>query len=555
MTGTSISRTGARVLVDQLKVHGADKVFCVPGESYLSVLDAFHDVDSIQLVVTRHEAGACNMADAYGKLTGKPGICFVTRGPGATHASIGVHTAMQDSTPLILFIGQVQRSSFEKEAFQEIDYRQMFGTMAKWVVQIDDAHRIPEFVARAFHTATSGRPGPVVIALPEDMLLDEVSVEDTPPYAVTQAYPSPNQLNQFETLLNQAQSPLVIAGGSTWTVEATQLLQQFAMRHHLPVCSAFRSQDYFDNNHPLYAGHVGLAINPKLAERVREADLLIVLGDRLSEATSGTYSLVTSPVPRQKLIHVHPDALEIGRVFQPTLGIVSGMMQCMEALVTLPASSAQGTWTEWTGKARQDYESHIFPGSLSSGVDLAQAIIALREVLPDDAIVCNGAGNYTAWLHRYFKYRGYRTQLAPVNGAMGYGVPAAVAAKVVHPERVVVAVAGDGCFMMSAQELATARLYNLNPIFIVVNNGIFGTIRMHQERDYPGRVIGTTLANPDFVTLAESYGAYAERVETNEAFRPALERALKQSVASVIELVTDRNVISPSTTIQALRGG
>ncbi|QIM48719.1 thiamine pyrophosphate-binding protein [Pusillimonas sp. DMV24BSW_D] len=555
MTGTSISRTGARVLVDQLKVHGADKVFCVPGESYLSVLDAFHDVDSIQLVVTRHEAGACNMADAYGKLTGKPGICFVTRGPGATHASIGVHTAMQDSTPLILFIGQVQRSSFEKEAFQEIDYRQMFGAMAKWVVQIDDADRIPEFVARAFHTATSGRPGPVVIALPEDMLLDEVSVEDTPPYAVTQAYPSPNQLNQFETLLNQAQRPLVIAGGSTWTFEATQLLEQFAMRHHLPVCSAFRSQDYFDNNHPLYAGHVGLAINPKLAERVREADLLIVLGDRLSEATSGTYSLVTSPVPRQKLIHVHPDALEIGRVFQPTLGIVSGMMQCMEALVTLPASSAQGAWTEWAGKARQDYESHIFPGSISSGVDLAQAIIALREVLPDDAIVCNGAGNYTAWLHRYFKYRGYRTQLAPVNGAMGYGVPAAVAAKVVHPERVVVAVAGDGCFMMSAQELATARLYNLNPIFIVVNNGIFGTIRMHQERDYPGRVIGTTLANPDFVTLAESYGAYAERVETNEAFRPALERALKQSVASVIELVTDPNMISPSTTIQTLRGG
>ena len=304
----------------------------------------------------------------------------------------------------------------------------MFGAMAKWVVQIDDADRIPEFVARAFHTATSGRPGPVVIALPEDMLLDEVSVEDTPPYVVTQAYPSPNQLNQFETLLSQAQRPLVIAGGSTWTFEATQLLQQFAMCHHLPVCSAFRSQDYFDNNHPLYAGHVGLAINPKLAERVREADLLIVLGDRLSEATSGTYSLVTSPVPRQKLIHVHPDALEIGRVFQPTLGIVSGMMQCMEALVTLPASSAQGAWTEWAGKARQDYESHIFPGSLSSGVDLAQAITALREVLPEDAIVCNGAGNYTAWLHRYFKYRGYRTQLAPVNGAMGYGVPAAVAA-------------------------------------------------------------------------------------------------------------------------------
>ncbi len=554
MAGATKPRTGACVLVDQLKVHGADKVFCVPGESYLSVLDAFHDVDSIQLVVTRHEAGACNMADAYGKLTGKPGICFVTRGPGATHASIGVHTAMQDSTPLILFIGQVQRSSFEKEAFQEIDYRQMFGTMAKWVVQIDDARRIPEFVARAFHTATSGRPGPVVIALPEDMLLDEVVVQDTSPYEVTQAYPSPNQMTEFEAQLNQAQKPLVIAGGGTWSVDATRLLQQFAEKHHLPICSAFRSQDYFDNAHPLYVGHVGLAINPKLAQRVREADLLIVLGDRLSEATSGTYSLITSPVPRQKLIHVHPDALEIGKVFQPALGIVSGMTECMNALVALPPSPARETWTEWVNSARHDYESHLLPNPLSSGLDLAQVITTLRDVLPEDAIVCNGAGNYTAWLHRYFKYRCYRTQLAPVNGAMGYGVPAAVAAKVVHPDRVVVAVAGDGCFMMSAQELATARLYNLNPVFIVVNNGIFGTIRMHQERDYPGRVVGTTLANPDFVALAKSYGAYAERVETIAAFRPALERALNQSVASVIELVTDPEVISPTSTIKALRG-
>ena len=546
---------GAQVLVDQLVVHGTDTVFCVPGESYLSVLNAFYDAHSIQLIVTRHEAGACNMADAYGKLTGKPGICFVTRGPGASHASIGVHTAMQDSTPLVLFIGQVQRNSVEREAFQEIDYRQMFGAIAKWVVQIDDAHRIPEFVARAFRTATSGRPGPVVIALPEDMLLDEVSIEDTPRYEVTQAYPSPSQLEQFGVLLAQAKRPLVIVGGSTWSFEATQLLEQFATCHNLPVCSAFRSQDYFDNKHPLYAGHVGLAINPKLATRVREADLLIVLGDRLSEATSDTYRLVASPVPNQRLIHVHPDALEIGKVFQPTLGIASGMWQCLQAVASLPACTAQSNWEEWVNGARQDYEAHVRPTPSQQRIDLAQVINTLRQVLPNDAIICNGAGNYTAWLHRYFMYRCYRTQLAPVNGAMGYSVPAAVAAKVVHPGRVVVAVAGDGCFMMSAQELATARLYNLNPVFIVVNNGIFGTIRMHQERDYPGRVVGTTLANPDFVALAKSYGAHAERVEAIDDFRPALERALRQPVASVIEVVTDPEVISPTTTIKALRAG
>lgn len=555
MTNISKFRTGAQILVDQLIVQGADKFFCVPGESYLAVLDALHDVDAIELIVARHEAGACNMAEAYGKLTGKPGICFVTRGPGATHASIGVHTAMQDSTPLILFIGQVRRDAFEKEAFQEIDYRQMFGSLAKWVTQIEDASRIPELVARAYHTACSGRPGPVVIALPEDMLVDEVSVSDARRFKATQAWPSPNDLQRVRTMLERAEKPLIIAGGSTWSNESMKQLEQFATRVNIPVCTAFRRQDHFDNTHPMYAGHVGLAINPKLAERVRQASLLLVLGDRLSEATSGGYSLIESPSPKQELIHVHPDALEIGKVYQPALGIVSGMSEFMQALSELAELPLQPEWREWAKSAHQEHVAHTEPGEASGrGLDLARVVQILRDTLPDDAIVCNGAGNYTAWLHRYFAYRQYGTQLAPMNGAMGYGVPAAVAAKVVHPNRTVVAISGDGCFMMSSQELATARLYNLNPIFIIVNNGIFGTIRMHQEAAYPRRVIGTVLSNPDFVAMARSYGAHAERVDSIELFHPALARALNQSVMSVIELMTDPERISPNSTINSLRG-
>jgi len=555
MTTMSKSRTGAQTLVDQLLVQGADKVFCVPGESYLAVLDAFHDADDIELIVTRHEAGACNMAEAYGKLTGKPGICFVTRGPGATHASIGVHTAMQDSTPLILFIGQVRRDASEKEAFQEIDYRQMFGSLAKWVTQVEDAGRIPEIVARAFHTACSGRPGPVVIALPEDMLVDEVTVSDARCIEVTQAWPSPGDLQRLGLMLKRAEKPLIIVGGSTWSGDSMKQLERFAVRMNIPVCTAFRRQDHFNNTHPMYAGHVGLAINPKLAERVREASLLLVLGDRLSEATSGGYSLIESPNPKQQLVHVHPDALEIGKVYQPALGIVSGMSEFMQALSGYEELSPRPEWGEWAKNAHQEYVAHSQPGEESGpGLDLARVIQILCETLPEDAIVCNGAGNYTAWLHRYFTYRRYGTQLAPINGAMGYGVPAAVAAKVIYPNRAVVAVSGDGCFMMSSQELATARLYNLNPIFIVVNNGIFGTIRMHQEAAYPERVIGTALSNPDFVMMAQSYGAHAERVDSTELFRPALIRALSQPAMSVIELMTDPERISPNATINSLRG-
>jgi acetolactate synthase-1/2/3 large subunit len=545
-------RTGAEVLVDQLRIHGTDTVFCVPGESYLAVLDALHDRSDIKLIVSRHEAGACNMADAYGRLTSHPGICFVTRGPGATHASIGCHTALQDSTPMILFIGQAKRSSLEKEAFQEIDYRKMFEPLAKWVVQIESADRIPELLGRAFRVATSGRPGPVVVSLPEDMLVDEVEVEDLAPYVASQAWPAPSDLAQLKTLIERAQRPLLMVGGSTWDQEATRALMQFARQSKLPVCSAFRCQDLFDNRDPHYVGHVGIGIDAALAARVRDADLLIVLGDRMSEATSSGYTLIESPVPKQKLIHVHPDPLEIGRVFEPVLGIVSGMRNIAQCLNGLDIGPRQ-EWAEWANGARQEYLQTKVGTHADSALDLCAVFKTLRDALPDDAIVTNGAGNYTAWLHRYFDYRTYRTQLAPANGAMGYGVPAAIAAKVVHPERKVIAVAGDGCFMMSSNEIATAMLYGLDPVFLVVNNGMFGTIRMHQELAYPGRVTGTSLHNPDFVAYAQSFGAHAERVTSTEQFGPALQRALAAGKAALIELVTDAERISPKATIEGLR--
>lgn len=552
MTSLHPKRNGAKILVDQLRIHGVDTAFCVPGESYLAVLNALHDRQDIRLIVTRHEAGACNMADAYGKLTSRPGICFVTRGPGATHASIGVHTAMQDATPMILFIGQAKRDSLEKEAFQEIEYRKMFEPLAKWVVQIESAARIPEFIGRAFRVATSGRPGPVVVSLPEDMLDDEVAVADLARYVPTQSSPSAADMTRLAELLRQSEQPLVVVGGSTWNFEATQAMMQFARKSGLPVASAFRCQDLFDNHHPHYVGHVGLAIDAALATRVRNADLLLVLGDRLSEATSAGYTLIESPTPKQKLIHIHPDPHEIGRVFEPVLGIASDMRNMAHSLAAMEIEP-RPQWSELTAVARKEYlrtKEGTHPDSL---VDLCMVFKTLREMLPEDAIVTNGAGNYTAWLHRFFDYRRYRTQLAPANGAMGYGVPAAIAAKVVHPERKVVAVAGDGCFMMSAHEIATAMLHNLDPIFIVVNNGMFGTIRMHQEQAYPGRVMATTLHNPDFVAFARSFGAHAERVTSTAQFGPALKAALSAGKAALIEVVTDAEVISPKATISGLR--
>lgn len=545
-------RTGAQILVDQIVLHGADRAYCVPGESYLAVLDALHDQDAFSLVVARHEAGACNMAEAYGKLTGRPGLCFVTRGPGATHASIGVHTAMQDSTPVIVFVGQARRDMLEREAFQELDYRAVFGSMAKWVVQLEDAARIPELVARAFRVATSGRPGPVVIAMPEDVLTSVVAVDDAQPYEPAQAAPSPAAMSQLQALLQAAQRPLMIVGGSTWDAASAASVSDWALTASIPVVSAFRRQDLVDNRNAHYAGHLGIGADPALLQRVAEADLLLVLGDRLAEATSQGYTAIRSPMPRQRLVHVHPDACEIGRVFSPALGITSGMREFADALQGQRLAPAAG-WQAWTQACRKEFEAVHARTNPQEAVDLWQVVATLSELLPDDAIVTNGAGNYAGWLHARYVYRGYGTQLAPANGAMGYGIPAAVAAKHLHPQRTVVAVAGDGCFMMSAQELATAALHQLPIVVVVVNNGVFGTIRMHQEMHYPRRVSGTSLANPDFQLFGQSFGAHVEKVDTTVGFASALERALASGRTALIEVVCNPERISARTTITELR--
>lgn len=545
-------RTGAQVLVDQILIHGGDRAYCVPGESYLAVLDALFDHREFKLVVARHEAGACNMAEAYGKLTGKPGLCFVTRGPGATHASIAVHTAMQDSTPLILFVGQARREMLEREAFQELDYRAVFGSMAKWVVQLEDPARIPELMARAFRVATSGRPGPVVIAMPEDVLSGRVMVADAPAYQVSQAAPAPADLERFQSALASAERPLIVMGGSTWSEDSARAVSDWAAASGIPVVCAFRRQDLIDNRLPHYAGHLGIGADTKLVARVGLADVLVVLGDRVAEATSQGYTAVRSPVPRQRLIHVHPDPCEIGRVYSPELGIVSGMENFSRSLHHVHVA-AQPAWRSWLTDMRCEFLDIHARRDPDSAVDLWSVIGTLSDVLPDDAIVTNGAGNYAAWLHARYSYRRFGTQLAPANGAMGYGIPAAVAAKHLYPERTVVAVAGDGCFMMSAQELATAALHRLPIVIIVVNNGVFGTIRMHQEMHYPGRVSGTSVANPDFQMFAQSFGAHVEKVESTAQFAGALERAMASGRLSLIELVCNPERISPRSTITQLR--
>jgi len=546
-----LPRTGGRILVDALRINGVDTVYCVPGESYLPVLDALHDVASIRTYVTRHEGAASNMADAYGKLTGRPGICFVTRGPGATHASIGVHTASQDSTPMILFIGQVDTGFAEREAFQEVDYRQMFGGIAKWVTEIQDLTRIPEVLAHAFSVATSGRPGPVVVALPEDVLFASGVAQDAPPSRTAQSAPTAADMDAFRALLAQARRPLMVVGGTGWDSQACANLQAFAQANDIPVAAAFRRQDLFDNCAPNYIGQIGLGISPKLAEYVREADLVIAVGTRLSEVTSGGYTLVQSPVPKQTLVHVHADANELGRVYQATLPINSGMRNFAQALAALPAVDVQ--WRPWTRTARESYMAHstaTVPEIVPNGVDLSQVVAHLSEVLPADSIIANGAGNYTVWVHRFYRYRQSATEMAPTSGAMGYGRPAAIAAKLQHPEREVVCFAGDGCFMMYPQELATAMQYGAAMIVIVVNNGMLGTIRMHQEREYPGRISSTDLRNPDFVALARSFGAYGETVERSEDFPAAFARARAAGVAAVLELRTDPRQITPTARLE-----
>jgi len=544
-------RSGGQIPVDALRIHGADHAFCVPGESYLAVLDALVDAP-IALTVCRQEGGAAMMADAYGKLTGRPGICLVTRGPGATNASAGVHVAHQDSTPMILLIGQVARGTTEREAFQEIDFRRMYGPLCKWVAQIDQAERIPEFMARAFRTATSGRPGPVVLALPEDMLTERVDATDTRPYEPARPYPDPDAMQRLRGELESAQRPLVIAGGSGWDARACADLRAFAEANALPVAASFRRQDLIDNRSPSYAGEAGIGVNPKLARRIGEADLLLVAGARLGEKTSSDYRLFDIPVPAQKLIHVHAGAEELGRVYQPDLAILAASGHFAAAARAL-APVAEPRWRDWTAAAHADFQAWNAPVECPGAVQPAEIVGWLAGRLPEDAIVCNGAGNYSAWVQRFFRYRGFRTQLAPTSGSMGYGTPAAVAAKRIHPGRTVVGFAGDGCFMMTGQELATAVQYGLGVIFIVVNNGMYGTIRMHQEREYPGRVSGTALVNPDFAALARAYGAWGAAVERSADFAPAFEQALASAGPALIELRIDPEAISPTRTLSGLR--
>jgi acetolactate synthase-1/2/3 large subunit len=556
MSETAQLRNGGRILVDALARNGADTVYCVPGESYLAVLDALHGAHGIRTITTRHEGAASNMADAYGKLTGRPGICFVTRGPGATHASNGVHTASEDSTPMLLFIGQVERGFIGRGAFQEVDYRQMFGGIAKWVTEIDRIERIPEIIAKAYSVAMSGRPGPVVIALPEDVLFNSAEVNDALPVRIAQAAPEPQALDELRKLLAEAERPLVVVGGTGWNPDACAALKRFVHANRLPVAASFRRQDLFDNRDPHYVGQLGLGVSPKLAQRARDADLLIVIGSRLAETTSSGYTLFESPVPKQTMIHVHPDAEELGRVYQARLPINASLSAFALALdgVTPIASAEQQRWHAWTDAARADYVAHSTPQPSSpeiAGVDLAQVVAHLNEVLPDDAVIANGAGNYTVWVHRFYRYRRPATELAPTNGAMGYGFPAAIAAKLRNPERQVVCFAGDGCFMMYPQELATAVQFGAPLIVIVVNNNMLGTIRMHQEREYPGRVSATQLVNPDFIAMARAFNAHAELVERTEDFPAAFERAQRAGVAALIELRTDPRQITPANRLSA----
>jgi acetolactate synthase-1/2/3 large subunit len=552
MSETGGTRPGGRMLVDALRLHGVDRLFCVPGESYLDVLDALYDTPQIAVVVAKHEGAAANMAEADGKLTGRPGICFVTRGPGATHASVGVHTAYQDSTPMILFIGQVQRNARGREAFQEVEFRQMFAPIAKWVAEIESADRIPEYLLRAFQVATSGRPGPVVLALPEDVLAEPSSALNTQPFRAVQSAPREADLALVRDELERAQQPLLIAGGSCWSDAGCAALARFAQANALPVFASFRRQDLIDNDHPCYAGHLTLGMAPYLQQRMKTADLIIALGTRLGDINTMTYAMIRPPRLAARFVHVHPEPSELNRVYQADVAIAASPSGTAIELAELAPVTAP-RWTAWTASARGDYERFIAVPAAGPrrGVDLAVVIRHLAAQLPANAIVTNGAGNFTVWVHRFFTYKQPRTGLAPTSGAMGYGFPASIAASLRFPERVTVCVAGDGDFLMYPQELATAAQYGARVIVLLVNNGMYGTIRMHQERRFPGRVSGTDLAGPDFVALARSFGAHAERVETTEAFAPAFERACAAGRAAVLELMTDRDQITPERRLSA----
>jgi acetolactate synthase-1/2/3 large subunit len=545
--------TGGRLLVDALRTHGTDLAFCVPGESYLAVIDALYDErEHIKLVACRQEGGAAFMAEAYGKLTGRPGICLVTRGPGATNASIGVHTAFQDSSPMILFIGQIGSDVVEREAFQEVDYRRMFGQMAKWVAQIDRADRVGEYLSHAFHLAVSGRPGPVVLALPEDMLVAEAPAVPMQPYQRVKPYPGPAQLERLHQMLSGAQRPLLLLGGGDWTAAACDDIRTFAEAWSLPVGCSFRRQDLLDNRHPNYVGEIGIVTGADLKKRVQESDLIVAIGPRLGEMTTSGYTLFEVPRLPQRFVHVHPGAEELGRVYQADLMINAGMAEFAGALRALRAPAAP-PWKARTETLRAEYLKTLQPVAAPGALNMSEVVAWLRERLPAGSIIANGAGNFSGWPQRFHTYTGFRTQLAPTNGAMGYGVPAAIAGKLVHPDRTVVCFSGDGDFMMTGQELATAVQYSAPVIFLVVNNGMYGTIRMHQEREYPARVHGTALNNPDFAALARAYGAHGEVVERTADFAAAFERAMSCGRPALLELRIDPEAITTRTTLSAIR--
>src|SRR5579863_4530959 len=550
MRGKDNNRTAAEVLVDQLRIHGVQHVFCVPGESYLAAIDAFHDSD-IAVTVCRQEGGAAMMAEAVGKATGRPGICFVTRGPGATNASPGIHIARQDSTPLVMFVGQIGRDMREREAFQELDYRAVFGSMTKWATEIDDPARVPEIVSRAFHTAANGRPGPVVVAIPEDMLTERVAVADAPPFALIETSPGPAEMEKFAQMLADARSPIMLLGGSRWSQAASDAVARFAQKYALPVATTFRRAHLFDALHPCYAGDLGIGPNPKLVERIKGADLVVLVGGRLGELPSQSYTLFDIPRPQVPLVHVHPGAEELGRVYSPNLAIHATPTAFAAALEKLDlqrpvrgdAEPAHADYLAWTEKPTEQ------PGAVNFGA----VMVWLRENLPADAIICNGAGNYAAWIHRFFRMRRFGQHVAPASGSMGYGVPVAVAMKRLHPDRMVVCVAGDGDFLMNGQEFATAVQYDL-PITIIINdNGLYGTIRMHQEREYPGRISATDLRNPDFAAYARAFGGFGANVERTADFPEVFKQAIASEKPAIIRLAIDPEAITPATTLAKIR--
>jgi acetolactate synthase-1/2/3 large subunit len=552
-TTTPGARLGGHLLVDQLAVHGVEHVFCVPGESYLAVLDGLHDA-AIEVTVCRQEGGATMMAEAHGKLTGRPGVCMVTRGPGASNAMAGIHIAHQDSTPLILFVGQIERGMRERDAFQEMDYKAVFGSQTKWAVEIDQAERIPELVSRAFHVATSGRPGPVVVALPEDMLVEQVAVADAPRYATPDTVPAPAELEDLAQRLSQAKRPVAILGGSRWSAQAVADFAEFAQRHALPVAVEFRRQMLFPTTHPNFIGDVGLGGNPALMAAIREADLVLLVGARMSEVASQAYTLLGIPVPAQQLVHVYPDVAELNRVYRADLAILASPTAFAGALGSVRAAVPQSC-TERLHTLRASYQEWSNPDRIThpGALQMGRVMRYLNDTLPEDAILTNGAGNYATWLHRFYAFRRYGTQLAPTSGSMGYGLPAAVGAKRLHPDKTVVCFAGDGCFMMHGQEFATAVQYQLPIIVILIDNGMYGTIRMHQERHYPGRLSATALHNPDFVAYAKAFGGYGERVDTTEQFAPAFERAVASGKPSILHCRLDPEAITPTTTLSKIR--